>query len=39
MSDGQIGAIASVHGFAVATRDNAPFAALGINTVNPWQQP
>jgi toxin FitB len=39
LSDGQIGAIASVHGFAVATRDTAPFAALGIKVVNPWHSP
>lgn len=36
MPDGQIGAIASVHGFTVATRDSAPFVALGIPVVNPW---
>lgn len=35
--DGQIGAIASVHGFTVATRDVAPFEALGVPFVNPWQ--
>lgn len=37
LSDGQIGAIASVHGFAVATRDTTPFIALGIPVVNPWK--
>jgi predicted nucleic acid-binding protein len=37
--DGQIGAIASVHGFAVATRDIAPFNALGIQVINPWGNP
>jgi predicted nucleic acid-binding protein len=37
MSDGQIGAIARVHKFAVATRDKAPFVALGIPVVNPWK--
>jgi toxin FitB len=37
MTDGQVGAIASVHGFAVATRDEAPFVALGVNVINPWQ--
>lgn len=36
MPDGQIGAIAVVHGFTVATRDTAPFIALGVPTVNPW---
>jgi toxin FitB len=34
--DGQIGAIASVHGFTVATRDTAPFIALEVPTINPW---
>jgi len=38
MPDGQIGAIASVHSFTVATRDTAPFVALGIPVVNPWRQ-
>ncbi|MCC7528288.1 MAG: type II toxin-antitoxin system VapC family toxin [Candidatus Melainabacteria bacterium] len=37
LSDGQIGAIASVHGFVVATRDTAPFVALGVPVVNPWK--
>jgi len=37
MPDGQIGAIASVHGFAVATRDAAPFMALQLPTINPWK--
>ncbi len=36
--DGQIGAIASVHGFTVATRDTAPFIALGVPTINPWDR-
>src|SRR5438105_973546 len=36
MPDGQIGAIASVHGFTVATRDTAPFVALGVPIINPW---
>jgi len=39
MPDGQIGAIASVHGFAIATRDTAPFVSHGINVINPWQTP
>ena len=34
--DCQIAAIAAVHGFAVATRDTAPFVAAGVPTVNPW---
>jgi toxin FitB len=37
--DGQIGAIASVQGFTVATRDTAPFIALGVRTINPWDGP
>ena len=36
VTDGQIGAIASVHSFSVATRDTAPFAVLGISVINPW---
>lgn len=39
VADGQIGAIASVHGFIVATRDTAPFIALGVPTINPWHGP
>lgn len=37
MADGQIAAIAAVHGFKVATRDIAPFAAAGVPVVNPWE--
>lgn len=36
VADGQIGAVARVRGLAVATRDTAPFAAMGIPVVNPW---
>lgn len=36
IGDGQIAAIAMVHGFAVATRDTAPFLAAGVQTINPW---
>jgi predicted nucleic acid-binding protein len=36
VADGQITAIAAVHGFAVATRDTAPFLAAGVPVVNPW---
>jgi hypothetical protein len=36
VADGQIAAIASVHGFAVATRDTAPFLAAGVTVINPW---
>lgn len=35
--DCQIAAIAAVHGFAVATRDTAPFLAAGVAVVNPWK--
>lgn len=37
MADGQIAAIAAVHGFAVATRDTAPFIAAGVPVINPWE--
>ena len=36
VADGQIAAIASVHGFSVATRDTAPFIATGVPIINPW---
>jgi predicted nucleic acid-binding protein len=36
MADGQIAAIAAVHGFTVATRDVGPFVAAGVPVVNPW---
>lgn len=36
VADGQIAAIAARHGFAVATRDTAPFAAAGVPTIDPW---
>ena len=39
VTDGQIGAIANVHSFTVATRDTAPFIALGVPTINPWGGP
>lgn len=32
----QIASIAAVHGFAVATRDTAPFLAVGVPVINPW---
>ncbi len=35
--DGQIAAIAAVHGFAVATRDSGPFEAAGVTVINPWE--
>jgi predicted nucleic acid-binding protein len=37
IADAQIAAIAVVHGFTVATRDVAPFAAAGVPVVNPWE--
>jgi predicted nucleic acid-binding protein len=36
VADGQIAAIAAVHGFTVATRDTAPFLAAGVPVINPW---
>jgi predicted nucleic acid-binding protein len=38
VADGQIAAIASMHGFAVATRDVEPFLAAGVPVVNPWER-
>jgi hypothetical protein len=35
--DGQIAAIAAVHGYAVATRDTKPFVAAGLPVINPWE--
>jgi hypothetical protein len=35
-ADGYIAAIATVNGFAVATRDTHPFEAAGATTINPW---
>lgn len=34
--DGYIAAIASARGFAVATRDGAPFRAAGLAVIDPW---
>lgn len=36
MPDGQIAAIATCHGFTVATRDTSPFEAAGVPVINPW---
>jgi toxin FitB len=36
VADAQIGAIAVVQGFTVATRDTAPFTAAGVPVINPW---
>ncbi|MCP5246098.1 MAG: type II toxin-antitoxin system VapC family toxin [Burkholderiales bacterium] len=38
VADGQIAAIACVHGFAIATRDVTPFVAAGAPIINPWEQ-
>jgi predicted nucleic acid-binding protein len=37
VGDCQIAAIAATHGFAVATRDTAPFKAAGVPIINPWE--
>ena len=37
VADGQIAAIAATHGFAVATRDTAPFIAAGVAVIDPWK--
>ena len=37
VADAQIAAIATVHGFTVATRDTAPFMAAGVPFINPWE--
>lgn len=39
VADGQIAAIAKVHGFTVATRDVEPFRAAGVAVINPWDYP
>ena len=36
-ADGFIAAIASNHGFVVATRDTSPFDAVGLRVINPWK--
>jgi predicted nucleic acid-binding protein len=36
VADGQIAAIATARGFAVATSDAAPFDAAGVPVINPW---
>lgn len=36
--DGYIAAIAKAHGFAVATRDTAPFSAAGLTVIDPWME-
>jgi predicted nucleic acid-binding protein len=37
VGDAQIAAIATVHGFSVATRDTAPFTSVGVPVINPWE--
>lgn len=37
VADGLIAAIAVQRGFAVATRDAAPFAAAGVVVIDPWR--
>lgn len=37
-ADGQIAAIANHRGFAVATRDTAPFLAAGVPVIDPWRE-
>lgn len=34
--DGYIAAIAACRGFIVASRDTAPYAAVGVAVINPW---
>ncbi|MEE4024669.1 type II toxin-antitoxin system VapC family toxin [Gordonia sp. PKS22-38] len=36
-ADGMIAANAAAAGFAIATRDTAPFQASGVPTIDPWQ--
>lgn len=36
--DAQIAAIASAHGFAVATRDVQPFSDAGLSVIDPWHE-
>jgi len=34
--DGYVAAIAASQGFLVASRDTAPFKAMGLSVINPW---
>ncbi len=36
-TDGYIAAIAASRGFIVATRDTAPYEAVGVSIINPWE--
>jgi hypothetical protein len=35
-AEAQIAAMAAANGFAVATRDEKPFRAMGVTVINPW---
>ncbi|MBU2847165.1 type II toxin-antitoxin system VapC family toxin [Acidithiobacillus ferriphilus] len=35
--DGHIAAIAASRGFIVASRDTAPYEAVGVSVINPWE--
>jgi toxin FitB len=35
--DGYIAAIATSRGFIVASRDTAPYEAVGVSAINPWE--
>jgi hypothetical protein len=37
MPDGYIAAIATAHGFAVASRDASAFKAAGVPVIDPWK--
>jgi predicted nucleic acid-binding protein len=37
MADGQVAAVAAVHGLAVAARDTKPFEEAGVAVINPWE--
>ena len=36
-ADGYIGATAAANGMIIATRDTNPFAAAGLEVINPWE--
>jgi len=38
VGDAQIAAIARLRGFVVATRDTAPFLAMGVSVIDPWEE-
>jgi predicted nucleic acid-binding protein len=37
VQDGYIAAVAASRGFAVATRDTAPYEVVGLKVINPWK--